>query len=173
MRITMAASTLAFLSSLFLTAATGAADDAVMEPGPVLSDRRAGEFSIFRPKPVNLEMPDRRRLMEICRTERPVEACTLFGDERLTCKCLRTTVGWSIHAAASLVPISYLLRPQLAMHELLHIEDVESALKRYLEQLVGTAFQTRIECEQAARSETLQFTDLMNDFRRKSNALYH
>ena len=102
-----------------------------------------------------------------------VEACTVFVGQRLTCVCEARDGGWRINPHAQFIPVMYVLGADRVGHEHDHIGDIETALSSWLQTLQRRQFATPSGCEDFAASETSRFTQIMDGFKRESNAKRH
>ena len=142
---------------------------------PQLRDARAQEspgdrYAIALESAHIIVFKSDENLQRACRSRHRVRACTIFREE-LICSCEALEKGWFLTARAQLAPIMFLSKPELIIHEQLHIEDLKVTLARHLKRLVSARFVSRMECEQAgkAASDPAAFHRLMNDFRKDSN----
>lgn len=111
----------------------------------------------------------------LCRADNPVDACTEFLGEVLTCECRRNGPHWSIAARAQLVPYMYLstARGGLEEHEMLHLRDLRAQLETHLAEVTARSHPDREACESVARFETATFILRMDLFRQLSNQRLH
>ena len=112
-------------------------------------------------------------LPRLCGTPVKVDACTAFVGQRLTCVCEARDGGWRITAHAQFIPVMYVLGADRVGHERDHIGDIETALSSYLQTLQRRQFATSSDCEDVAANEMSRFTQIMDNFKRESNAKRH
>ncbi len=107
-----------------------------------------------------------------CGTTKRIYACTVFAEEHLTCSCEQRGGSWHLVATARFVPIMlfYLHHPDIVQHEQSHIDDVVASLDQYLGELTSCEFNSKDECTRDAKSDEVEFVQVMNGFRRASAA---
>ena len=112
-------------------------------------------------------------LQRLCAAEERVFACMLFTEETLECHCREQGGLWHMQLTAYLSPLMLLSRPADARHEWLHLHDLHSRLLRYMAEAMAVGWATAGDCERVGRAHAAGFHELMNGFRRASNAWYH
>ena len=100
-------------------------------------------------------------------------ACTLFPEEKLECHCLKQQSLWYPIFTAHLAPEMLLSKPTDARHEQLHLGDLRNRLQGYVVDAGVVGYASAQDCELAGNARTASFHELMNGFRRASNARLH
>lgn len=147
----------------------------LMAPSNVLgqsSDEKAA-YSLVIPFTKIEHIPTQEALAGPCLTDKPIFACTRFGGRRLDCRCERDGDRWRITAHAQFLSFIYLSESGLLRHERLHIEDVKTDVKDYLQNLSIARFDSSNACEERARDASRAFPAQMEKLQMKSNATRH
>jgi hypothetical protein len=135
----------------------------------VFSVEAAGEVFSRRPM-ISLVRPF--NLPAVCGTTRPIEACTRFVGQVLTCACEANPIsGWRMSARAQFIPMIYMTSGEHLAHEHEHIRDIAGSVGSYAERLESLSFDSLEECERVASEETSRFPRTMDRFKDESNAL--
>lgn len=116
---------------------------------------------------------ERRELAALCRTGRPIFACTDFVGLRLDCGCRAAGAQWRLEARAQVIPFVYLWDVQQLTHERMHVADVRHDLITYLQRLTVRRFETAAACEAEARDAAASFPRKLNWSLVASNRLRH
>lgn len=116
---------------------------------------------------------DRAELAGLCRTARPIFACTDFVGLRLDCECRLAGEEWAVETRAQVIPFVYLWDVQQLAHEQLHIDDVRHDLTAYLQRLSARRFLSQAACEEGARGATADLPRELNRILRMSNIRRH
>lgn len=119
------------------------------------------------------DVSSRTDLVNLCGSDHWIYACTKFLGEKLSTACELRSGTWRMHTTAQFIPYMYLWNISSLSHEKLHIEDIRTSVTQYLEELDERSYATVIDCEQAAASDTLTFSQHMDDWKRASNAKRH
>jgi hypothetical protein len=135
----------------------------------VLADSESHVVSVRQPL---IKLVNRSAVEPNCGI-RGVAACTAFVGERLDCHCEEQDGAWSIRPHAQFIPVMVISDATWVSHEREHVEDVREALEGHLEALQMRQFETSGECQRAAELEREGFRELMNRFKRESNAMRH
>jgi len=102
-----------------------------------------------------------------------VEACTAFVGQRLECACRQGEAGWRLEARAQFIPVMFLTGARWAGHEHEHVADIRVRVEAHLRALDLLRFETLEECQTNAAHQSHTFPELMDRFKRESNAAMH
>ena len=136
----------------------------------MLTDVEGAELLVPRPL---VQLVRRADLPRVCGTDLPVEACTAFAGQVLTCACERVGEGWGIAARAQFIPVLYLMGGEHVAHERDHIADIEASLRAFLDELEDFRFESLVMCQSFAEGEQRSFVKTMNALKVSSNVQRH
>lgn len=133
---------------------------------------RAAEWRIspLRIVPVS----SRDDLRRLCRFAADLYACTAFESRSLAATCVASDARqWEVIAIAHVQPLVYLWDARFLGHERLHISDMETSIRGYVEQLARHRYDVENDCQRAAAAETAGFARQIDIFATASNELRH
>lgn len=112
-------------------------------------------------------------LARACSSGAWIYGCTKFLGEKLSCTCVLERDQWRINATAQFIPYMYLWQPSWIPHENLHIDDIRTSAKKYLEELQSARYSSAADCSRSAEVESAGFTKRMDDWKKISNLERH
>jgi hypothetical protein len=109
-----------------------------------------------------------------CHFAADLYACTAFEERKLDATCVASgDRQWRFFATASIKPVVYLWDSRWLGHERLHIGDIQTALRAYMEMLRAHRFDTQTDCRRAAAGDIGGFDKQIDLFVAASNELRH
>lgn len=105
-------------------------------------------------------------LAGLCASANVVNGCTHFRNLAVTCECRKTTDGWRRASTLSATAVIILADAGYLTHEMTHVQDMRSLMRRYVQSVASRSYPSLGECEAGIATVRSSFLQELDRFRR-------